>query len=97
MPNLVIDGEVHPLNVDHSTLLDGFMVECPVCSKAWAHMPPIGCRGLVYSVAFRQAPCPEHGGNVLDLVCNHILISLPIRYGYAPRSLLLQAINSVKE
>jgi hypothetical protein len=97
MPNLVVDGEVHPLNLIHYALLDGFMVECPVCSKAWAHMPPIGHQGLLYALSYKKAPCPACGGSVLDMMCSHGIAMLPVRYDYAPRSLLLQIVMSVGE
>lgn len=92
---ITLDEQVHELHTDHSTLLDGFAVFCPVCDRVWVSMQPIiRCAGQVGFIRYIKAACPAHGGSLLELFGNDGVVMLPLRYGYMPRAALEQIVLS---
>ena len=92
MAVLVLDGTVHPLVDKDSPSSGGFVCVCPTCSKAWAHMTPSGRYGYQFSIALHHMPCPEHGGNVLEIAAQATMFSWALGNALVPREALIQLV-----
>lgn len=95
MAALMLEDQLYELQTDSSTLLDGFAVMCPECSRTWASMPPIGVgmRPWNYIRCIDMA-CPAHGGSLLGLFTANTCAYLPLLYGYLPGAALKQIVLS---
>lgn len=98
MATIMLEDRVHPLNTDHSTMMDGFVAGCPKCGKAWAYMEPVGLPSTAYGfIRHVEAPCKQHGGSLLRLFTMGSVVYLPLYYGCLDRAALLQILMSEKE
>lgn len=95
MAALMLEDQMHELQTDHCAMLDGFAVMCPICSKTWASMPPIGVGARPWNyIRCIDMACPAHGGSLLTLFTANTCAYLPLYYGYLPSAALKQIVLS---
>lgn len=98
MAALMLEDQLHDLQTDSSALLDGFAAMCPICSRTWASMPPVGVGARPWNyIRCIALPCPDHGGSLLQLFTAQTCAYLPLFYGYLPSAALKQIILSCED